>query len=608
MLFLSPLWLALSAAALIPLLLHLRRRPQGRVVEFPAARYLARATRDHERSLRARNSLLALLRMLLVLLLALAAARPLARLGTGHGRAAVALVLDNSLSTSAVLNGRRVLDDERAAARAVLATATPQDRLWIATADGRIAGGDPAAVRAIIDTIAPLAGAGNISAALRSARARVGSVPGATPVVVALTDGQATTWRAVSGVGPDVLWMPSSAPPHNRAIVDAAPTPARWSGSGVVRVAVRGSGAGDTLPVRVEVGGRTLGRGLIVPNASGEGQAEVSVADPPAGWSAGRAVLPPDELAADDERWFAVWNAPPPRVTSRAGMFTDRAIDALVSAGVVGIGGDVTIASADEVKARPALVVAPLDPARIGEANRVLARVGIPWRLGAERRETSRARGDGLVAVEVRRRSALAPTAATPAETLATVGGEPWIVAGEGYVLVASALDTAATSLPATTEFVPWLARTLGERLAASGRPPTSAAPGSAVAAPMGVDAVELPDGMRRPVTDSLRPQRAGVYFWTRGGARVGAVVVNGEAEESVLQRMGDDEMRGRVRPAAVVHDANAVAAAVFRRASRRPLGSLLLGAALVMLLVETVVAGGAGRGAARARGAAGAR
>src|SRR5512142_2745077 len=127
MFFLSPLWLALSAAALIPLLLHLRRRPQGRVVEFPAVRYLARATHDHERSLRARNSLLALLRMLLVLLLALAAARPLARIGTGHGRAAVAVVLDNSLSTSAVSNGRRVLDDEKVAARAVIAAASRDD-------------------------------------------------------------------------------------------------------------------------------------------------------------------------------------------------------------------------------------------------------------------------------------------------------------------------------------------------------------------------------------------------------------------------------------------------------------------------------------------------
>lgn len=608
MIFLSPLWLALSAAALIPLLLHLRRRPQGRVVEFPAARYLARATHDHERSLRARNSLLALLRMLLVLLLALAAARPLARIGTGHGPAAVAVLLDNSLSTSAVTSGHRVLDEEKAAVRALLAAATPDDRLWLVTADARVTGGDASALRAIIDSITPLPGAGNIGAALRTAAARVRGVAGATPVTAVFTDAQATTWRAVTGVAPDVVFTPAGAPPPNRALASADPRPARWSGAGVVHVVVRGAAPGDTVPVRIEIDGRTLGRGVVAPNAPGSGEADVTVVDPPPGWAAARALLPPDELTADDERWFATWNAPPPRVASRGGEFVDRAIDALISAGVVAAGRDVSIASADQVIGRPALALAPLDPARIGAANRALDRAGIPWRLGAERRERARARGDGLTTVDVRRRYALTATAAVPADTLATVAGEPWIVAGDGYVLVASALDTAATTLPATAEFVPWLARTLNERLSGGGRPAASIAPGRAVAPPIGVDGVESAAGEKLPVSDSLRPSRAGVYFWTRGGARVGAVVVNGEVEESALQRMGDDEIRQRLRPAMVTHDAGVAAAAAWRGASRRPLGSILLGAVLAVLLVETLVAAAPGRVRVAARQSAGAR
>ena len=31
----------------------------------------------------------------------------------------------------------------------------------------------------------------------------------------------------------------------------------------------------------------------------------------------------------------------------------------------------------------PVLLTAPLDPVRIGEANRTLTRLGIPWRFGA---------------------------------------------------------------------------------------------------------------------------------------------------------------------------------------------------------------------------------
>ncbi|HET9003048.1 MAG TPA: hypothetical protein VFN39_03505, partial [Gemmatimonadaceae bacterium] len=382
----------------------------------------------------------------------------------------------------------------------------------------------------------------------------------------------------------------------------------RWSGGGVVHVAVRGAAPADTLPVRVEIDGRTLGRGVVVPNASGSGETDVSVADPPHGWSAARVVFPPDELTADDERWFATWNAPPPRVSSRGGAFADRAVDALISPGVIAAGREVSVAPADEIVARPTLALAPLEPARIGAANRALDRAGIPWRLGAERRERARARGDGLAAVDVRRRYALTATAAAPAETLATVAGEPWIVAGDGYVLVASALDTAATTLPATAEFVPWLARTLSERLSGGGRPATSIAPGRAVAPPIGVDGVETADGGKLPVTDSLRPSRAGVYFWTRGGVRVGAVVVNGEVEESVLQRMGDDEMRQRLRPATVTHDAGAAAAAAWRGASRRPLGTVLLAAVLAVLLVETLVAAAPGRARVAPRATAGAR
>jgi hypothetical protein len=105
-----------------------------------------------------------------------------------------------------------------------------------------------------------------------------------------------------------------------------------------------------------------------------------------------------------------------------------------------------------------------------------------------------------------------------------------------------------------------------------------------------------MPDGRTIAIGDSLRPQRAGVYFWTRGGARIGAVVVNGEVEESVLQRLDDEEMRARLRPAVITHTGAATAGAAFRRASRRPLGSVLLVALLATLVVETIVAASAAR------------
>jgi len=101
--FLAPFFLLLAGAAAVPLLLHLLRRNVSARIDFPAARYLQRAEREHSRSLRLRNLLLMLLRVLLLIALALAAARPFVRgFGSGHGATAVAVVLDHSLSTTAV--------------------------------------------------------------------------------------------------------------------------------------------------------------------------------------------------------------------------------------------------------------------------------------------------------------------------------------------------------------------------------------------------------------------------------------------------------------------------------------------------------------------------
>jgi hypothetical protein len=115
--FLAPIWLLLGALAAVPLLLHLLRRRIGSRVEFPAVRYLLRAEREHSRRLKLRNLLLMFLRVLVVILVALAAARPIgnAPIG-GHPPTALAIVLDNSLSTTVMVDGRSVFERLRAAA------------------------------------------------------------------------------------------------------------------------------------------------------------------------------------------------------------------------------------------------------------------------------------------------------------------------------------------------------------------------------------------------------------------------------------------------------------------------------------------------------------
>ncbi|HEX7977086.1 MAG TPA: BatA and WFA domain-containing protein, partial [Gemmatimonadaceae bacterium] len=234
--FLAPLWLMLGAAVSIPLLLHLMRRNVATRVEFPAARYLQRAEAEHSRSLRIRNLLLMMLRVLIVLALALAAARPfLPGLGVGHGPTAVAIVLDNSLSTTAVVGGRQVFDRLKDAARRLIDAATPADRLWLVTADGRVRGGSRDALLAELARVGPSEGAGDLTLALGRAATAVRDATLPSRSVAVATDAQRTAWATAVPVElPFALFIPSGAPPQNRAVLSAVAEPPRWTPRGTI--------------------------------------------------------------------------------------------------------------------------------------------------------------------------------------------------------------------------------------------------------------------------------------------------------------------------------------------------------------------------------------
>ena len=600
--FLAPLALLLAAAAAVPLFLHLRRTRVTRRIDFPAARYLVRATREHERSLRARSSLLALLRIAIVLALAMAAARPLAPLGGGHGAAAVAIVLDDGPSAAAVREGRTLFDAHRDAARAMLDQLGGDDRAWLVLASGPTIGGDAARLRAALDTLTVSLRPSDPPAAVRrGARLAAGASPLAPAVLVA-TDAQRASWRSGEPLADDVavaVFVPGGPSVPNSAVVAAEPVPLAWPGRGTVRTTVRAPRAGDSLGAAVRIEDRLVARATLRVGEGATASVEIPVASAPAGWSAGRVELPRDELALDDTRWFAVFTGAAPSVEARAGGFVASAVDALVGAGTLTAGGGTLITYADLLDApvarRPALVTAPADPTRIGAANRALARAGIPWRFGAERRGAARARGEGLGDADVVWRYALASEPGTRADTLAAVGAEPWIVAGDGYVLVGSPLDTTATTLPLTPAFVPWLARVVVGRVAVGAPRLVTARPGEKVPLPVGVDAVDIA-GRSVAVRDSIpAPDRPGVYFLTLGGRRVGALVANVDPEESDVTRLDDAALGERLGSRArIVHAPAEAASAALRGASRRPLGAMLAALALVLVAAEAVAGGNA--------------
>lgn len=598
--FLSPLWLAAAAAAAVPLLLHLLRRRIGARVEFPAVRYLARAEREHSRKLRLRNLLLMLLRMAIVVCIAAAAARPVLRVsGAGHAPTALALVLDNSLSTSVIVSGHPVLDDLRARAAQVVRGVSADDRVWLITADGIVRGGSRAAILDDIAHTEPLAGAGDLEDAATRASTLAASAALVEREVVVVTDGQATAWPEPVSLGAVTVFAyrpPGNAPP-NRAVVDARAEPVRWTPGGAIQARVL---TPDSATYRITLEGRTLARGTVTRDEPVLVRAE----PPERGWTAGSVELEPDELRGDDTRWFATWIGPAPgvRVAPSAGAFASSALDALVQAERARAGGEITMAPVDEVTALPALLIAPADPIKLGAANRALERLGIPWRLGAARHGETAVRGAPgapvpLSDVTATVRYPLARQPGARSDTLATAAGEPWIVSGPGYVLIASPLAPDATTFPVRAAFVPWLGDVLSQRLSADAGTVTAAAPGAMVARPTGADALELPDGDRTPLPDDslAAPARPGAYFFVHGTTRLGALVVNPEPSESDLHRLDDAALAARLRARHVTTAENGArfAGAVFATAPRRPLAAPLFALALVALVAESAMARG---------------
>ncbi len=591
MTFLAPWLLALGAAAAVPLLLHLLRRRIGTRVEFPAARYLARAEREHSRTLRLRNLLLMAARVAVVLLIALAAARPAARwlggAGGGHGPTALAVVLDNSMSTTAVQQGRPLFAHLTALAGRALGAAAPADRLWLVTADGVSRTGSAAELRDALARLSPIGGAGDPALALARAGTAVRAAGLPARQIVLLTDAQRTTWTAGPAPGdtPVAAWIPASAPPANRAVSSALAEPGRWTPRGAVRATVM---AADSTTYRIVLDGRTLARGTAAP---GE---EILVRAAPAarGWLAGTVELDADELPADNVGYFATWVGPPPRVTvsPAAGPFLNSALAVLRSDGRVADGTGVAVLTADGLAALPALITAPANPVRLGAANRALQQAGIPWRFGPARRGPAAVAGEGMTRVQTTLRYALEPTAAAPTDTLARVGAEPWVVAGPGWVLVGSPLVPEATSFPVSAAFVPWVAGVLSDRLSGDPGRVVAAAPIHEFIWPAWADAMDGAAGT--PGAAFRAPARAGTYFFTRAGRRVGALVVNPEPRESDLARWPAAAFARLLGPHARVFTADdAFARALFDAAAPRPLAAPLLAALLALLVAEGAIA-----------------
>ncbi|HET8650469.1 MAG TPA: BatA and WFA domain-containing protein [Gemmatimonadales bacterium] len=584
--FLHPWLLAGLAAAGVPLLLHLLARRQPPTVPFPAVRYLVDTTQEHRHRLRLQHWLLLVLRTLLIALLVLAAAGPIAPFaGGGHAPASLALVLDNSASSGTMVGGTPRLAALKSAARRVLDHASPDDHLWLITADGVPVRGDAVSLRGVVDSLPVVGQRLDLGAAVTAAD-QVISESGRPGSIVVLSDLQQSALSAARPRTPVVVARAGAAPPRNHGIAAIGLGLQPWSTDGG-RVTVRLTGdSAAAMPVSVASQGSI--RREAVPTAGGTAAVAVNGGTP--GWHVVTTELEPDEFRLDDRRVAAVRVAPVARAQwDTADRYIAAAAAVLTANGRLARGSDVSLGT---LGGGASVVMPPSDPALIGALNRRLAARGVTWRFGdlVERPEVADS-GRLVGRVKVQRRLTLEPsTAGSRTGVLATVGGDPWIVRSGNVILIGSRLDPEWTGLPVSAGFVPFLDALLN-RTARGDLDLLEGVPGAPVLLP---DAVkEIREGDRQwPVEGgaAYRPPELGVYYLLSGADTIGALSVNLDPRESELAPADDDAVR-HLWPGSRVVDQDRIAAAAFATTARSDLRGPLLWAALLAAFAEVALA-----------------
>jgi hypothetical protein len=341
---LSPLFLLAGVAIGVPIYLHLFHRHQTLRLSFPALRYLERTEREHAKQIRFRQLLLLASRVLVLLLIVGAGGRLFFQgRGAAHPPTAAVIILDNSMSSGLVVGEIRVLDELKTLAGRTLDVAGDEDRFWVIRAGEPwlpAIPGSAAEARVAIEETEASEAAGDLTAALTRAL-RLLETSGLDNVEVHLiSDLQRTAFtlpgESPAGDVPVVTWAGHEPTAANRAItgvvVGGGLPPLEGQRTEVTVSALASADPSDTVrvPVRLVINERIRGATTLPPGT------QTTIAMPPSGsgWIEGYADADPDDLRADDRRFFAFRSRAAPAVSigGTPGVFVAEALAVLEGA------------------------------------------------------------------------------------------------------------------------------------------------------------------------------------------------------------------------------------------------------------------------------------
>lgn len=209
MIFGAAAFLLATAAAVIPLVLHMINRQRAKELPFSTLRFLKISVQKTRRRRRIHDLLLMLLRMAVLILIAVGLAQPTVsklRSLLGSTNSAVAIILDNSASMACEDQGRKRFDTAVAAANQILDELADGDQvaLWVTSGvqypELETLDRSQSKVRQLLSQVAQGSATyegGNLAAALDEARQRLAQSEAVNKQIFVITDNQATAWQGL---------------------------------------------------------------------------------------------------------------------------------------------------------------------------------------------------------------------------------------------------------------------------------------------------------------------------------------------------------------------------------------------------------------------------
>ena len=332
MIFLVPAVLAGMGAVAAPVAIHLLNKRKVRIVHWGATRFLLETIRKNQRRFQLEQWILLALRCLLIVLLALAFARPVLNPGGSGNEAAggptiAMILLDQSASMGQSDGVQTRFEQAKAAAAKILDNLQPGSQAALFLVANRV---DPVVprptanlplVRRALELAEQTERSNDFEAAIKQALETLRPISGAGKEIDLLTDNQASAWQGIDAIGsalaasPEVRLRVVAAGEHgedNLAVTAIRPetaVPAAGQLLGFL-VEVSDFSSAPATQVRVTLAvddGPPVDETMIERIEPGQARTvRLHAQFPRAGFFTLTASIPADRLPADDHRALAI--------------------------------------------------------------------------------------------------------------------------------------------------------------------------------------------------------------------------------------------------------------------------------------------------------------